>query len=491
MKKNAVFLNFAAQSPIIELHLSVADKIQKENGRKTKFYVCDSALSSCSININNSKLVCILCKSRAINAIKLAKENKIDLETKFINKKDLTNMSKPKNKIVLNDIELGVRSSIASHIRTDQLNMMNKRWKIFYRRMFDSSLGLFNFFLKEFKNDNIENISLFNGRFSCSRPVVEAAKVIKNNYYLFDTIVQKRPVVVKNNMLHNLKVAKDSAIKSYLLNFKSSQEIADKYIYSKRNKIQINDKVYTTGQTSGTLTFNRNAKKIISIFTSSDDEYRYIGADWKEYPIVDQVDSIKEIMKSKLSDTYQIVVRMHPNQNFMPKKMKMRYDNLQIEFDNLILLKPSDSSDSYALIDNSEIVINFCSSIGVEANYIRKPVVQIGPSSFRLLPVSNYVNNVDELIKKIITNDFKLMPKRASTIWFCYLTKHENKLEKFNVVENGEWQYSGKTVETPKFLRFFSLFSKIYVRILKGDFTFLKDSGFYLKNLIFNKYKVK
>ena len=38
------------------------------------------------------------------------------------------------------------------------------------------------------------------------------------------------------------------------------------------------------------------SKPIISVFVSSDDEYRFIGSDWSKYKILDQIESIKELI---------------------------------------------------------------------------------------------------------------------------------------------------------------------------------------------------
>jgi hypothetical protein len=491
---NAAFLNFAAQSPIIELHLSVLDKIQSENKNQNVFYICKSALKSCSINITNNSAMCNLCidkSEKAVEKFNLKQNAKIV----YLSKKDLDNSYSNYDefidaKIKFN-IELGVRSSIASHVRIDQLELLPPKWKKYYLKMLDSSMKLYVYFLEKIENQKIENITLFNGRFSCARPVVEAAKKSNINYYLFDTILQKRPVVVKNNMLHNLEVAKRNAIYSYLQNFKESIKISEIYMYSKMNKISVNDKVYTGKQTINHIdqaVLNSN-KPIISIFTSSDDEYRYIGADWENYPIVSQVESIEKFIKSDLCNKYLFVVRMHPNQQFMSNANTQEYFKLR-KYKELLILAPESETDTYQLINKSTIVINFCSSVGIEANYLRKPVIQIGPSSFRLLPAANYVSSVNEAIDLILNKKYKLMPLRASIVWFTYLSKYEFNLPKFKCIENGKWSYDNEIIISSLNYRILSIPSKLYVNIIKSNFTFLTRFPLYISNLLKNKHKV-
>ena len=489
---NATFLNFAAQSPTVELHLSIAEKLHSENNEPNVFFICDSALKSCSINVTNNKAICLACKNRAENSVKLFRK-KYNAEIIYVTRKALDELNSGINSIDINivdNLELGVRSSVASHVRIDQIEKLNGMWKEIYLNMFDSSKSLYLYFKEKIQLLGIKNLIAFNGRFSCARPIVEASENSGINYFLFDTIMQKRPYFVKNYLLHNLEVSKKNAIKTYLDFFAGANELAETYMHSKVNKIAVNDKVYTRKQQKSFVPKEviDSSRPIISIFSSSDDEYRYLGADWKSFPIVSQVDSIKTLLKSGLSDYYTFVLRMHPNQEYMSKANTTDYMNLKKE-GKIIILEPSNNTDSYELIKISTIVINFCSTIGIEANYLRKPVIQIGPSSFRLLPAANYTRDALEAIDLITSKNFKIMPIRASIIWFAYLTKFQDSLPSFKHSPDGSWTYNGESVPSSKILRILSLPAKIYVNLCKSNYSFLRKAPMYLYNLILNKYK--
>ena len=65
-KINISFLNLAAQSPSIELNLALSEKIHRQsNDLEHIFFMCDRALTSCSVNITNSKSVCDICRHKA------------------------------------------------------------------------------------------------------------------------------------------------------------------------------------------------------------------------------------------------------------------------------------------------------------------------------------------------------------------------------------------------------------------------------------------
>jgi len=226
--------------------------------------------------------------------------------------------------------------------------------------------------------------------------------------------------------------------------------------------------------------------KLISVFTSSDDEYRFIGIDWEEYGIVDQIESIKKLA-GELNNEYTLVVKMHPNQKSMHQSVLDKYKAIE---NDVLIIWPEDKTDTYELIKQSYLVINFCSSIGIEANYLRKPVVQIGASRTIKLPSVNYVKNAQQAIKMIEEKSFKLMPLRSSIIYFTYLMKSNFKLESYNYVKDGDVKYGQVSLKAPFIYRLMAVPSKFIFNYEKGNKIF-KDFGLHLKNLIFGINEVK
>ena len=141
---------------------------------------------------------------------------------------------------------------------------------------------------------------------------------------------------------------------------------------------------------------------------------------------------------------------MHPNQKNIHKSTMERYKELGKE---VSVLLPESYTDSYALIKKSELIINFCSSIALEANYMRKPVVQIGPSSFMRFMIANIVESIDEAIDLIYNKKYKVMPKRGSIISFTYYMKPSFKLPAYDFLEDGVYAYGGISCRAPLHLR--------------------------------------
>ena len=70
---NISYLNLAAQSPSLELNLSISEEIHKDTGDKHIIYMCNKALESCSANVLNKRSICNICTHKAEKGFKLFK----------------------------------------------------------------------------------------------------------------------------------------------------------------------------------------------------------------------------------------------------------------------------------------------------------------------------------------------------------------------------------------------------------------------------------
>lgn len=494
-KLNITFLNLAAQSPSLELNLAFSEKIHKENNReKHVLFMCDRALKSCSVNVFNKKSICNICRHKAKKGFKEFNKRNPNSQLIKISRSDLSKNKidfKIFNKNIEKEFLLGVHSTIGSQLRLENMDLLNKKWKKVEKGMLQSSYGLFSYFHNFFSNNRTNNFVIFNGRLSCARPLIEVSKKHSVNYHLFDAALNgKVPMYSTNEMFHSIEFEKRNSFITYLKWFKESRDLAQQYFLSKINRVPINDVAYTKNQVSGHIDKHIMAlkKPIISIFVSSDDEYRFIGSDWSQYKILDQIDSIRKLVKSKLSDQYDFVVKMHPNQKNIHESTMNRYKELGKVVDVLL---PESFTDSYALIKKSKLIINFCSSIALEANYMRKPVVQIGPSSFMKFLIANIVFTTEEAIDLIHNNKYKVMPIRGSIISFTYYMKPSFELQAYKFLDDGVYTYGGKSCRAPLYLRLLAVPAKLYVHIIKGNKEILYNFNMYLKNLIFGQTRVK
>ena len=122
---------------------------------------------------------------------------------------------------------------------------------------------------------------------------------------------------------------------------------------------------------------------------------------------------------------------------------------------------------------------------------MRKPVVQIGPSSFMRFMIANIVESIDEAIDLIYNKKYKVMPKRGSIISFTYYMKPSFKLPAYDFLEDGVYAYGGISCRAPLHLRLIAVPAKLYVHWVKGNKEILSNFRMYFTNLILGQTRVK
>ena len=227
---NITYLNLAAQTPSIELNLALSEKIHREDPSKKHYlFMCDKALKSCSVNVFNSKRVCEICTHKAKKGFKVFNKRNPHSELIKIKRKDLFSKKIDRTKFdsnTVNEFLLGTHSTIGSQLRLDDMNLLDNRWKRVKEKMFESSFALYSYFDSFISRPELKtkNFIIFNGRLSCSRPLIEVSKHHNVNYYLFDAAVNgKVPMYSKNEMIHSIEFEKRNSVVTYLKHFKNSK----------------------------------------------------------------------------------------------------------------------------------------------------------------------------------------------------------------------------------------------------------------------------
>jgi len=132
----------------------------------------------------------------------------------------------------------------------------------------------------------------------------------------------------------------------------------------------------------------------ITFFLSSQDECAALGRQWQStFP--PDVEVIRQACL-RYPDVF-FCVRFHPHQAKMPGDVESPFESLQ-DLDNLCIYGPHSVINTYELIDWSDCVVTFASTVGVESCWVGKPVIQLGPSFFDQLGVANTPATMDEFL---------------------------------------------------------------------------------------------
>ena len=215
---------------------------------------------------------------------------------------------------------------------------------------------------------------------------------------------------------------------------------------------------FTKEQQEGRLpeSFNHiEGKKVVTIFNSSLDEYEGLEGFGPYFYENDNI-GIKQIAEAlSQHENIKLYLRIHPNLKGL--------DNAQNDFikteletiDNLEIIGAQDSVDTYALINKSDIIIVFGSTVGAEAAFAGKNVILLGRAAYEKLNCFYIPKSHDETIEAIISNDFKFPIIDASeTLKYGYWNENfGNKYQNYQPINIAKGTYKGKKIKANPVIR--------------------------------------
>jgi hypothetical protein len=279
--------------------------------------------------------------------------------------------------------------------------------------------------LAEFIDElEIDSLYFFNSRFPSGQSAKNSCKIKKINYITYDRFALTRIVFSKNqSVLNPENLSKGVNKELYDLKRDELLKFGDTYLSAKlANKFVAYD-VFTDRQKVN-LSPEGLLERYVCFFTSSEDEMKYFGLDL-DFPVIDQFEFITEFSLT-ISSSIQIVVRVHPNQEFslLEKKLLIKFKDLK----NIVIVPGSSPVSTYKLMRKSRLNISFGSSTAIESTLMKVPTVLVGRSIYdRVLDVTQ-INMVIDLVEIIdnqlnfqsITDDQYLLACK----WSAYISSN-------------------------------------------------------------------
>lgn len=367
-----------------------------DEGHEVYYITCLKSFKSCGFNTHGYKYMCDLCEyrfnktSRQINGLyttvkmqELLSEEDLAIAKEFIQSAGTIN----KNTFFENfDVGESVLSSYIS--KTRDMDMELNISKDILPQIAEQAITVYLSVKRFLINNKIEEIFLFNGRWDYYRAVFRAAHALNIPCNVYENFRPGGYIELYGNnfphLIRNFQNKVDSTWnKEHNDEFKKKE--AGDFFVRKRNGEVIRDRSYTTAQLKAFLPGELvTDKKIISLFTSSDDETAAVGGDEYANPYFkDQLEGIEYVAEvvAHMPD-YILAIRVHPNLSGLNYGYLSRLTALKNKFPGIILINPESKVDSYALMDISEKIISFGSSIGVEAVYWNKPLILLSKSFY-------------------------------------------------------------------------------------------------------------
>lgn len=435
--KILIYSPIAIYSPHFETELEIA--LQEFNeGNEIFFLGCRKNLKSLCPELFRNKSACDFCQSRYKNGLKKIKQTNLKevqwpeiLKVDFsfnINTIDELKSFKYKNV----DIGMGVLSTLISILREPVIEF--EKYKNYFEESIRDSIQMIDSFEVLLEESDFDKVYLFNGRMALFRPIMRVLQNKNIDFYVHERAGSgTKYSLTRKTYPHDLEVKKLEVLETFeeIVDTDKVQK-AKQWYMDRRNKIDQNWPSFVKGQQENKLPLDfSRAERKIAIFISSEDEFECIDG-WQN-PLFENQNAAIEFIAKNSSPDILFFVRIHP--------CLIGVNNLQTQelekfrtYKNIILIDAADTVDSYELMEKSEKVISFGSTMGIEANFWKKASVSIGRSLYEHLGGCYIPKDKEELIKLIEDSELDALDQDAALIYSYWVVEHGYNFKHFEPV---------------------------------------------------------
>lgn len=130
-------------------------------------------------------------------------------------------------------------------------------------------------------------------------------------------------------------------------------------------------------------------QKVAGFFTSSQDEFQFLGAEWERHEWASQYEAFHQVLLRLEAQGYLCYLRVHPNlatkaqDLFVRERAGIRW--LAEHHPDLLVIWHDDFANTYSLLDASDAIVVWGSTVGLEASARGLPVWTMATSRYGLV----------------------------------------------------------------------------------------------------------
>jgi len=422
-------------------------------GDTVKILACDSTVKLCNSNRTESWLICAWCKEYrkslfrqlpdGIEILRYADfylpANKSAVEALTFEYDSVDAIKK----LTYKNVKIGY-GAFSTYV-TGTRNLcpdMNHEFKNYFNRFLKAECVETEVLGNVLEKIRPDIVHLFNGRHIDTRPFFDLPKSLGYPVKTYENVkrdTKKRLfsyMVFDNVLPHDIKSICDAIIRVWAnstLTEDKKSAIGESFFINRKASRYAGDRIYTRTQKYGELPegFDKT-KRNIAVFTSSEDEFVSIGAEYDDDKLFDsQSRGITAILERfKNDDDFHFYIRVHPNL----KKVTYKYHTSLLElggmYKNVTIIKADDQTSSYSLLENVEKVLTFGSTIGLEACYWGKPTILLCAAFYKYLNVCYKPESVEEAFALIAAEDLSAKDKTSALQYGFYVMYDRNEIRK-------------------------------------------------------------
>ena len=244
----------------------------------------------------------------------------------------------------------------------------------------------------------ITTVVVYNGRFTHDRAVAAAAEQLGVRVLYYDTGGYETDFDLTTATTHDWVDLQRRMLQMYEEWDPSERDaIGAQWFMNRQTHADARNQVFTGIQTRGHVEGLPEAETLVVYFSSSGDEIVELDLDWAEH-LHSQEAALAELAAAVRDRPGAVlVVRTHPHMRLKPADDLADWMAAVESAAPAVHFDPSSAVDSYALMERADVVFTYGSTSGVEAAFLGKPVVVMGPSAYDLLGCAVKINQASEI----------------------------------------------------------------------------------------------
>ena len=288
---------------------------------------------------------------------------------------------------------IGIASSLIHHTQDPLPDVTRLRGLI--ARYLSASATVFESAFALIREYRPKTVLAFNGRFACTKPIVEAARQLEAECLLHERGATVERYIVRRGSLHDFALDRRCIAEMWAQAPAERAEVGRSFFARRRQGDGIGWQSFTGRQRQGFVSPRRHSRRIV-YFSSCNDEYASVDArpdtcfDSQRHAIEFLVEWTRDQPDAEL------VIRLHPNLQGKPDSDPRYWESLREQ--NVIIEGPESETDSYALAESADLVVTYGSTMGVEAAFLGKPVLLLCDSRYSGLDIVYEPKTPEEVV---------------------------------------------------------------------------------------------
>ncbi len=256
------------------------------------------------------------------------------------------------------------------------------------------------------------SVFAYNGRFLHDSAVAAAAEQRGLPVLSYDTGGLDTDFDLTIDATHDWSALQDR-MKAMMAKWPEAEanRVGGSWFSDRRDHVEEANRLFTGAQTIGQGISRSGDEIVATYFSSSGDEIAELDLQWADF-FDGQPGALLATAEVCRDLGYRLVVRTHPHKRFKPKEDVTEWHEAVERANPDVHLDENSDVDSYTLMDQSDVVITYGSTTGVEAGYADRPVIVMGPSAYDELGCAVRVRTVAEL-REALTRRTPPAPRSA------------------------------------------------------------------------------